>query len=129
MEESWKSRLSSEFQKPYFRQLTDFVRQEYGTVQCFPPARLIFNAFDQTPFNDVKVVILGQDPYHGDGQAHGLCFSVQDGIAFPPSLRNIFQEIQAETGAPIPQSGDLTRCLILLFRVRILVRQLKNILV
>ena len=109
MEESWKSRLSSEFQKPYFRQLTDFVRQEYSTVQCFPPARLIFNAFDQTPFNDVKVVILGQDPYHGDGQAHGLCFSVQDGIPFPPSLRNIFQEIQTETGAPIPQSGDLTR--------------------
>ena len=86
MEESWKSRLSSEFQKPYFRQLTDFVRQEYSTVQCFPPARLIFNAFDQTPFNDVKVVILGQDPYHGDGQAHGLCFSVQDGIPFPGYL-------------------------------------------
>ena len=109
MEESWKAQLSSEFQKPYFQQLTEFVRQEYKSTQCFPPGRLIFNAFDQTPFNDVKVVILGQDPYHGDGQAHGLCFSVNDGIPFPPSLKNIFQEIQAETGAPIPQSGDLTR--------------------
>ena len=102
MEESWKAQLSSEFQKPYFQQLTEFVRQEYQSTQCFPPGRLIFNAFDQTPFNDVKVVILGQDPYHGDGQAHGLCFSVNDGIPFPPSLKNIFQEIQAETGAPIP---------------------------
>ena len=109
MEESWKAQLSSEFQKPYFQQLTEFVRQEYQSTQCFPPGRLIFNAFDQTPFNDVKVVILGQDPYHGVGQAHGLCFSVNDGIPFPPSLKNIFQEIQAETGAPIPQSGDLTR--------------------
>ena len=109
MEESWRTQLSSEFQKPYFLQLTDFVRKEYQTTRCFPPGGQIFNAFDQTPFNDVKVVILGQDPYHGDGQAHGLCFSVCDGIAFPPSLRNIFQEIQAETGAPIPTSGNLTR--------------------
>ena len=109
MEESWRTQLSSEFQKPYFLQLTDFVRKEYQTTRCFPPGGQIFNAFDQTPFNDVKVVILGQDPYHGDGQAHGLCFSVCDGIAFPPSLRNIFQEIQAETGASIPTSGNLTR--------------------
>lgn len=109
MEESWKSRLSSEFQKPYFLQLTDFVRREYSAGPCFPPGRQIFSAFDHTPFNDVKVVILGQDPYHGEGQAHGLCFSVGDGVPFPPSLRNIFQEVQAETGAPIPQSGSLIR--------------------
>ncbi|MCM1515544.1 MAG: uracil-DNA glycosylase [Paraprevotella sp.] len=109
MEESWKSRLSSEFQKPYFQQLTDFVRSEYSTYLCFPPGRQIFNAFDQTPFDKVKVVILGQDPYHGEGQAHGLCFSVCDGVAFPPSLKNIFQEVQSETGAPVPQSGSLVR--------------------
>lgn len=109
MEESWKSRLSSEFQKPYFLQLTDFVRREYSAGLCFPPGRQIFSAFDHTPFNDVKVVILGQDPYHGEGQAHGLCFSVGDGVPFPPSLRNILQEVQAETGAPIPQSGSLIR--------------------
>lgn len=109
MEESWKSRLSSEFQKPYFRQLTDFVRAEYSTYRCFPPGEQIFSAFDHTPFDDVKVVILGQDPYHGAGQAHGLCFSVCDGVPFPPSLKNILQEVQAETGAPIPQSGSLMR--------------------
>ncbi|MCM1372977.1 MAG: uracil-DNA glycosylase [Bacteroides sp.] len=109
MEESWKSRLSSEFQKPYFQQLTDFVRSEYSTYLCFPPGKQIFNAFDQTPFDKVKVVILGQDPYHGEGQAHGLCFSVCDGVAFPPSLKNIFQEVQSETGAPVPQSGSLVR--------------------
>lgn len=109
MEESWKTRLSSEFQKPYFQELTEFVRREYQTTLCFPPGQLIFNAFDTTPFDSVKVVILGQDPYHGDGQAHGLCFSVGDGIPFPPSLNNIFQEIHAETGAPIPQNGNLTR--------------------
>ncbi len=109
MEESWKSRLSSEFQKPYFQQLTEFVRSEYSTYQCFPPGRQIFSAFDHTPFDEVKVVILGQDPYHGEGQAHGLCFSVGEGVPFPPSLKNIFQEVQAETGAPIPQSGSLIR--------------------
>lgn len=109
MEESWKSRLSSEFQKPYFQQLTEFVRSEYSTYRCFPPGKQIFNAFDYTPFDEVKVVILGQDPYHGEGQAHGLCFSVCDGIPFPPSLNNIFQEVQAETGVPIPQSGSLIR--------------------
>ena len=109
IESSWKQRLASEFEKDYFVRLTEFVRSEYMRTTIYPPAKLIFNAFDQTPFNDVKVVILGQDHYHGDGQAHGLCFSVNDGIPFPPSLKNIFQEIQAETGAPIPQSGDLTR--------------------
>ncbi len=109
MEESWKSRLSSEFQKPYFLQLTEFVRSEYSTYRCFPPGGQIFSAFDHTPFDDVKVVILGQDPYHGEGQAHGLCFSVCDGVPFPPSLKNILQEVQAETGAPIPQSGSLIR--------------------
>lgn len=109
MEESWKSRLSSEFQKPYFQQLTEFVRSEYSTYRCFPPGKQIFNAFDYTPFDEVKVVILGQDPYHGEGQAHGLCFSVCDGVPFPPSLNNIFQEVQAETGVPIPQSGSLIR--------------------
>ncbi|MCR4922332.1 MAG: uracil-DNA glycosylase [Bacteroidaceae bacterium] len=109
IEESWGVRLAEEFDKPYFQALTQFVRQEYGQGQCFPPGRLIFNAFDQTPFERVRVVILGQDPYHGPGQAHGLCFSVNDGVAFPPSLVNIFKEIQAETGAPIPQSGNLTR--------------------
>jgi len=109
IEESWKLQLQEEFDKPYFQQLSDFVRSEYASRQIFPPAKLIFNAFDQCPFDQVKVVILGQDPYHGPGQAHGLCFSVNDGVDFPPSLRNIFKEIQADTGAPIPQSGNLTR--------------------
>ena len=109
IEESWKNQLSFEFDRPYFEQLVNFVRNEYASGTCYPPGSLIFNAFNQTPFDDVKVVILGQDPYHGPGQAHGLCFSVNDGVEFPPSLRNIFQEIQTETGAPIPQSGNLTR--------------------
>lgn len=109
MEESWKLQLSSQFEQPYFQQLVQFVRAEYATGTCYPPGRLIFNAFDATPFDSVKVVILGQDPYHDEGQAHGLCFSVNDGVAFPPSLQNIFKEIQQETGAPIPTSGNLTR--------------------
>jgi len=109
IESSWKQQLQEEFGKPYFQALTQFVRQEYAAGTCYPPGRLIFNAFDTTPFHEVRVVILGQDPYHGPGQAHGLCFSVNDGIPFPPSLQNIFKEIQAETGAPIPQSGNLTR--------------------
>ena len=108
-EQSWKVQLQDEFEKPYFKQLTEFVRLEYQTQKIFPPAKLIFNAFDQCPFDRVKVVILGQDPYHGPGQAHGLCFSVNDDVDFPPSLRNIFKEIQADTGAPIPASGNLTR--------------------
>ena len=109
MEESWKKQLQEEFEKPYFNQLTDFVKSEYVNQTIYPPAKLIFNAFDQCPFGNVKVVILGQDPYHGPGQAHGLCFSVNDGVEFPPSLRNIFKEIQADTGGTIPTSGNLER--------------------
>ena len=109
IEESWASQLSSEFNKPYFEQLIQFVKAEYAAGTCYPPGSLIFNAFNQTPFDKVKVVILGQDPYHGPGQAHGLCFSVNDGVQFPPSLVNIFKEIEAETGTPIPLSGNLTR--------------------
>ena len=109
IEQSWKQQLQNEFEKPYFIHLTEFVRSEYQTQKIYPPAKLIFNAFDQCPFDQVKVVILGQDPYHGPGQAHGLCFSVNDGVDFPPSLRNIFKEIKDDTGAPIPASGNLTR--------------------
>ncbi len=109
IEQSWKERLQTEFDKPYFYNLTEFVRSEYRTVRVFPPASLIFNAFNLCPFNDVKVVIIGQDPYHGEGQAHGLCFSVNDGVQFPPSLRNIFKEVSDDVGAPVPQSGNLTR--------------------
>lgn len=109
IESSWKNALQEEFDKEYFVRLTDFVRNEYKTRLTFPPASLIFNAFDQCPFENVKVVILGQDPYHGDGQAHGLCFSVNDGIAFPPSLINIFKEIERDLGKPMPSSGNLIR--------------------
>lgn len=107
---SWKEVLEAEFEKDYFKNLTAFVKEEYaGTTPIYPPARLIFNAFDHCPFNDVKVVILGQDPYHGAGQANGLCFSVNKGVPFPPSLLNIFKEIENDLGTPIPQDGDLTR--------------------
>jgi uracil-DNA glycosylase len=110
IENSWKEQLREEFEKPYFETLTNFVRSEYsGPTPIYPPARLIFNAFDHCPFNDVKVVIIGQDPYHGAGQANGLCFSVNKGVPFPPSLLNIFKEIAADTGRPIPADGDLTR--------------------
>lgn len=109
IESSWKQRLAAEFDKPYFVNLTNFVRQEYYKTTCYPPGKLIFNAFNLCPFDRAKVVIIGQDPYHGPGQAHGLCFSVNDGIAFPPSLQNIFKEIQADLGVPVPQSGNLTR--------------------
>lgn len=109
IEDSWKAHLDKEFGKPYFEELTRFVRSEYGSCVCYPPGQFIFNAFDTTPFDKVRVVILGQDPYHGEGQAHGLCFSVPEGVQFPPSLRNIFQEVKDETGAEIPQSGNLTR--------------------
>ena len=109
IENSWKEALADEWGKDYFTALTSFVRSEYASAQVFPPAAKIFAAFNATPFNDVKVVILGQDPYHDDGQANGLCFSVADGVAFPPSLRNIFKEINSDTGAPIPASGDLSR--------------------
>lgn len=107
---SWKNVLEAEFEKEYFNRLTSFVREEYaGTTPIYPPARLIFNAFDHCPFNNVKVVIIGQDPYHGAGQANGLCFSVNKGVPFPPSLLNIFKEIENDLGTPIPQDGDLTR--------------------
>ena len=106
---SWKEHLSEEFAKPYFIDLTNFVRQEYKTAICYPPGRLIFNAFNLCPFDKVKVVIIGQDPYHGPGQAHGLSFSVCDGVPFPPSLQNIFKEIQQDMGTPIPITGNLTR--------------------
>ena len=109
IEESWKQRLKPEFNKAYFTKLTDFVRQEYSQGTIYPPGKLIFNAFNLCPFDKVKVVIIGQDPYHGPGQAHGLCFSVNDGIAFPPSLVNIFKEIKADLGKEIPTSGNLTR--------------------
>ena len=109
IEESWKRELAEEWKKDYFVRLTQFVREEYATKQIFPPGRQIFAAFNSTPFHDVKVVILGQDPYHDVGQANGLCFSVNDGIQFPPSLRNIFKEIESDIGTPIPQSGDLSR--------------------
>jgi uracil-DNA glycosylase len=109
IEPSWKNALQSEFDKDYFVKLTDFVRNEYKTKLTFPPSALIFNAFDQCPFDKVKVVIIGQDPYHGDGQAHGLCFSVADGVAFPPSLLNIFKEIERDLGIIKPTSGNLIR--------------------
>lgn len=109
IEQSWKALLQEEFDKPYFAELTEFVRAEYKSYRIYPPGSQIFNAFNLCPFDKVKVVIIGQDPYHGPGQAHGLCFSVNDGVPFPPSLRNIFKEINADTGAPIPQSGNLTR--------------------
>ena len=109
IESSWKQALLPEFEKDYFAKLTDFVRNEYKTRLTFPPASLIFNAFDQCPFDNVKVVIIGQDPYHGDGQAHGLCFSVNDGVAFPPSLINIFKEIERDLGKKMPTSGNLNR--------------------
>ncbi|MEI8086888.1 MAG: uracil-DNA glycosylase [Paludibacter sp.] len=109
IEPSWKEFLQSEFDKEYFVKLTDFVEKEYDSKQIFPPKRLIFNAFEQCPLDNVKVVIIGQDPYHEEGQAHGLCFSVNDGVAFPPSLRNIFKEIHRDLGIPAPFSGNLTR--------------------
>lgn len=109
IEASWKAVLQPEFDKPYFKSLTDFVRAEYATHTCYPPAAKIFNAFNSCPFSDVRVVIIGQDPYHEPGQAHGLCFSVNDGVQFPPSLQNIFKEISTEFGTPIPNSGNLER--------------------
>ncbi len=109
IEPSWKKKLSGEFEQPYFHSLIDFVKKEYKTHTCYPPGKQIFNAFDQCPFEKVEVVIIGQDPYHGRGQAHGLCFSVNDGVPFPPSLRNIFEEIKQDLGQPIPQTGNLER--------------------
>ena len=109
IEQSWTSLLAEEFKKDYFVRLTDFVRAEYHRTKVFPPAGKIFAAFNHTPVQNVKVVILGQDPYHDDFQANGLCFSVNPGTQFPPSLQNIFKEVNADTGAPIPADGDLSR--------------------
>ena len=109
IEESWKERLAPEFEKPYFQELVSFIKQEYTGKQIFPPAKQIFNAFNHCSFDNCRVVILGQDPYHGPGQANGLCFSVNDGIRMPPSLINIFKEIQNDLGKPFPPSGNLER--------------------
>lgn len=108
IDESWRRVLQPEFDKPYFELLTNFVRHAYRTTQCFPPAGQIFRAFDFCPFDKVRVVIIGQDPYHDVNQAHGLCFSVQDGVPAPPSLVNIYKELQRDLGKPIPSSGNLT---------------------
>ena len=109
IDESWKEKLSAEFEKPYFKQLAEFLRDEYRLGKVYPPGALIFNAFSHTPFNELKVVILGQDPYHNPGQANGLAFSVADGVAQPRSLQNIFKEVSDETGSPRPASGNLER--------------------
>lgn len=109
IDESWGRALRSEFEAPYFQQLTDFVRSEYQAGPCYPPGSEIFSAFNLCPFDRVKVVIIGQDPYHGPGQAEGLCFSVKDGVRIPPSLVNIFKEIHDDTGRDIPTSGSLRR--------------------
>ena len=110
MEPSWKERLSGEFRKPYFAELKSFLKEEkkHGQI-IYPPGPMIFNAFNKTPFDAVKVVILGQDPYHGPGQAHGLCFSVQPGVKPPPSLVNIFKELNSDLGLPIPDHGNLEK--------------------
>ena len=109
IEEGWKSVLMDQFQSPYFRTLKEFLVEEKKTYTLYPPGRLIFNAFQRTPFEKVKVVILGQDPYHGSGQAHGLCFSVPQGIPKPPSLVNIFKELHSDLGIPIPEHGNLEK--------------------
>jgi uracil-DNA glycosylase len=109
IEHSWKERLEKEFEKEYFGKLTSFVREEYGKHKVYPPGAMIFNAFNHCPFGKVRVVILGQDPYHGHGQANGLCFSVNDGVKQPPSLVNIFKEIRDDLAIPFPESGNLER--------------------
>ena len=109
MDSSWKELLKEEFEKPYFADLTAFVKNEYAEKEVFPPAEFVFNAFNHCSLKSVKVVILGQDPYHGDGQAHGLSFSVPEGVALPPSLRNIFKEIQQDLNIAVPTSGNLER--------------------
>ncbi|MBR5083891.1 MAG: uracil-DNA glycosylase [Prevotella sp.] len=109
IEETWKNQLAGEFEKPYFAALVNTVRQEYAQYRCYPPGKLIFNAFNLCPFDKVRVVIIGQDPYHEQGQAMGLSFSVPDGMPMPPSLINIFKEIELDLGTPIPLTGNLTR--------------------
>lgn len=107
--ESWKPYLKDEFEKPYFKELVSFVKTEYKYNICYPPGKQIFNAFNHCEFNNLKVVIIGQDPYHGPNQANGLCFSVQEGIPHPPSLVNIFKEIESDVGVSYPKSGNLER--------------------
>ena len=122
----WRELLKDEFQKPYFGALAEFVRQEYQEYRCYPKGASIFAAFDSCPLDECKVVILGQDPYHGPGQAHGLCFSVQEGVAHPPSLINIFKEIETDLGTPYPKSGNLdhwARQGVLLLNATLTVRQ------
>ena len=109
IEESWKQQLQTEFEKPYFKNLSQFIKAEYALHTCYPKGKDVFAAFDHSSFDKTKVVIIGQDPYHGPGQANGLCFSVKDGIAHPPSLINIFKEIETDLGKPYPQSGNLER--------------------
>ena len=109
MEPGWRALLADQFNQPYFVQLVEFLRQEYKTRRVFPPGNKMFAAFDHCPLDKVKVVILGQDPYHGAGQANGLSFSVSDGVRIPPSLINIFKEVKADTGAPPPAGGNLER--------------------
>ncbi len=109
IESSWKEKLEAEFEKDYFKNLIAFIKEDIKNHQIFPPGKLIFNAFDRCPFDEVKVVIIGQDPYHGPGQAHGLCFSVNDGVKFPPSLVNIFKELKEDLGVEMPASGNLER--------------------
>lgn len=109
IQESWKEKLNAEFEKSYFETLATFVREEYARHTVYPPGREIFNAFDHCPFDDVRVVIIGQDPYHGSNQANGLCFSVRDGIKMPPSLVNIFKELSRDLGKEMPASGNLER--------------------
>jgi len=126
IENSWKELLFDEFEKPYFKALTDLVRQEYATKRIFPPARQIFSAFDHCPVEQTKVVIIGQDPYHGAGQANGLCFSVNDNVYLPPSLINIYKEIEDDLGRKMPQSGNLERWAnqgVLLINATLTVRQ------
>ncbi|MDN3723503.1 uracil-DNA glycosylase [Aequorivita sp. SDUM287046] len=109
IEPRWKAILKGEFDKPYFTALVDYIKNEYSSGKCFPPGKQIFSAFNHTPFDKVKVVIIGQDPYHGEGQAHGLCFSVGENVAVPPSLKNIFTEIRNDVAAPLPKNGNLKR--------------------
>lgn len=109
IEESWKNELKDEFETDYFKNLSEKVREAYLSRTVYPPPKLVFNAFNLCPFDKVEVVIIGQDPYHGPGQAHGLCFSVQDGVVTPPSLKNIYKEIKDDLGKEIPPSGNLER--------------------
>jgi uracil-DNA glycosylase len=126
MHDSWKTILNQEFEKPYFKELTAFVKAEYTTKICYPKGSQIYSAFDHCHFDQIKVVIIGQDPYHGPNQANGLCFSVNDGILFPPSLHNIFKEIQTDLNIPIPKTGNLERWAdqgVLLLNATLTVRQ------